>query len=60
MAETVNTSLRIPADLYERLRRAAQADRRSVTSLLLLYAEIGLQDDETGRPRPRLKEHDGS
>ena len=46
MADSVNTSLRIPRELHERLKRAADRNHRSLHNLLLHYVTAGVEQDE--------------
>ena len=46
MADTVNTSIRIPTGLHDRLRRAAETERRSVNQLITLAVESWLDQYE--------------
>jgi hypothetical protein len=46
MADDVNTSLRIPRELYQRLKQAAERNHRSLHNLLLHYARAGVEQDE--------------
>jgi predicted transcriptional regulator len=46
------TTIRLPADLHERLRRAAERDRRTVHAEMLYLIERGLDQDER---QPRRK-----
>ena len=50
-ARTVNTSVRIPADLHERVKRQAERQDRSVSSLLVHYARRGVVEDERAQAR---------
>lgn len=44
--ETVNTSVRLPRDLHERLRLEASRQDRSAHSLIVHYVRRGLAEDE--------------
>jgi hypothetical protein len=48
MAESVNTSVRIPAELHERLQREAQRQDRSVNYLVVQFIRRGLSQDMPG------------
>jgi len=43
--ETVNTSIRLPARLHERLRQEAERQDRTVHNLMLHYIRRGLGED---------------
>lgn len=43
---TINTSVRLPAGLHDRLRRQANRQDRSSHYLILRYIERGLREDE--------------
>jgi predicted DNA-binding protein len=43
---TINTSLRLPAELHDRLRRQAARQDRSAHWLILRYIQRGLEQDE--------------
>ena len=43
-----NLNLRIPDELHERFKEAAEHDRRSLNAEILWLAERGLNDDERG------------
>ncbi len=43
--QTVNTSIRLPARLHERLRREAERQDRTVHNLMLHYLRRGLDED---------------
>jgi predicted DNA-binding protein len=43
--QTVNTSIRLPARLHERLRREAERQDRTVHNLMLHYIRRGLDED---------------
>lgn len=44
--ETINTSLRLPVRLHDRLRRQVTIQDRSAHWLMLRYIERGLERDE--------------
>jgi predicted DNA-binding protein len=46
MADSVNTSLRVPRELHERLKRAADRNHRSVSNLIVHYVTVGVEQDE--------------
>lgn len=48
-------TIRLPNKLINRLRAAAEADRRSVHSLMLVYIERGLDADEREATRASRK-----
>jgi len=48
MAESVNTSVRIPAELHARLQREAKRQDRSVNYLVVDYVRHGLHRDQPG------------
>lgn len=48
MAESVNTSVRIPAELHARLQREAERQDRSVNYLVVNYVRHGLNRDQPG------------
>lgn len=43
---TINTSVRLPARLHDRLRQQAAREDRSSHYLILRYIERGLREDE--------------
>lgn len=42
----IQLPLRLDPQLHDRLRRAAERERRSINSLVLVYVERGLREDE--------------
>jgi HicB family len=48
MAESVNTSVRIPAELHERLQREAERQDRSVNYMIVQFIRRGLSPDMPG------------
>ena len=48
VAESVNTSVRIPAELHERLQREARRQDRSVNYLVVQFIRRGLNQDMPG------------
>lgn len=43
---TISTSIRLPGDLHDRLRRQSTRQDRSVHYLMLRYIRLGLTEDE--------------
>lgn len=50
MADTVNTSVRLPRALHDRLQAEAERQRRSVHNLMLIYIERGLGSSQPQPP----------
>jgi hypothetical protein len=48
MPESVNTSVRIPAELHQQLQREAERQDRSVNYLIVQYVRRGLSPDQLG------------
>jgi predicted transcriptional regulator len=44
--DTTRMTIRLPDDLYERLKRAAERERRSAHAQMLAYIERGLDQDK--------------
>jgi hypothetical protein len=49
-AELVNTQVRLPRELRDRLRNRAEADRRSVNATMIILLEQALANAGTTEP----------
>jgi predicted transcriptional regulator len=52
----MKTTIRLPDDVAERLKEAAERDRRSVHAQMLVYIERGLEQEAPRRPKLGLGE----
>lgn len=46
MKKTVTTSIRVPADIFDKIRNTARKERRSINQQILLYLEDRIKAQE--------------